>query len=221
MRAWPTDATVAHLIFVDHQTLPTADDLAGAVEHAVRKGARALRTSAMFPDAADIVLGGGFTPIDRLALLRRPLTEIDDLPAPPVRIRPMRAWHLSPCAGIDREAFGLMWANSPASLRDIRTATPLHRARLTRTGRRITGFVVSGAAADTGYLQRLAVAADARRCGIARALVADAMRWMRDQDLTAVMVNTGVTNTAALELYASLGFHTLPDELTIAELRLT
>ena len=67
MRAWPGDDTVAHLIFVDHQTLPVADDLAAAIDHARRKGARAIRTSAMFPDAAGVVLASGFEPIDRLA----------------------------------------------------------------------------------------------------------------------------------------------------------
>ena len=75
MRAWPSDATVAHLIFLDHQHPPTTDQVADAIDHARRKGARAVRTSAMFPDAARIVLGGGFEPIDRLALLHRDLTD--------------------------------------------------------------------------------------------------------------------------------------------------
>lgn len=179
MRAWPSDASVAHLIFVDHQTAPTAADIAAALEHAARKGARAVRTSAMFPDVAEIVLGRGFAPIDRLALLTRPVDPQPDAPARTVRLRPMLPWHLSRCARIDRDSFGLMWGNSPASLRDIRSATPAHRSRIAREGRQITGFAISGAAADTGYLQRLAVAPDHRRAGVAEGLVVDSLSTLR------------------------------------------
>ncbi len=220
MRAWPSDASVAHLIFVDHQTPPTADELAAALDHAARKGARAVRTSAMFPDVAAIVLGWGFEPIDRLALLTRMLEPLPQAPPPAARLGSMMPWHLGRCAQIDRDCFGLMWGNSPASLRDIRTATPIHRSRLARHERRIAGFAVSGAAADTGYLQRLAVAPDRRRLGIARDLVVDSLDWMHRRELRTVLVNTGVGNAAALALYESLGFTVMPDQLTIAELTL-
>jgi ribosomal protein S18 acetylase RimI-like enzyme len=227
MRAWPSDATVAHLIFVDHQTLPSPDDLAEAVDHASRKGARAIRTSAMFPDAASLVVGWGFAPLDRLALLSRHLGGLASTDRVPDRdesatpTRTMRTWHFGACAEIDRDAFGYMWGNSTASLRDIREATPWHRARICRAGRRISGFALSGAAADTGYLQRLAVSPDHRRRGLARTLVVDSLDWMYQRGLRTAMVNTGVDNSAALGLYDSLGFTTLPGELTIAELRLT
>jgi ribosomal protein S18 acetylase RimI-like enzyme len=224
MRAWPSDATVAHLIFVDHQTPPTRSDLADAIAHAERKGARAIRTSAMFPDAARVVLAEGFTTIDRLALLHRSLASDDaergDVTRADHRIGPVRSWHLAACARIDRAAFGLMWGNSPASLRDIRRATPVHHARLARTSRAVGGFAISGAAADTGYLQRLAVAPEYRRLGLARRLTIDSLDWMRRNSLRRAMVNTGIDNDAALSLYRSLGFSALPDELTIAELQL-
>lgn len=224
MRAWPSDATVAHLIFVDHQTPPSRTDLAEAIAHAGRKGARAIRTSAMFPDATRVVLAEGFTPIDRLALLHRSLhddpTEHHPVTRADHRVAPLRSWHLAACAKVDRDAFGLMWGNSPASLRDIRNATPLHHARLIRTSRAVGGFAISGAAADTGYLQRLAVAPEYRRLGLARRLTIDSLDWMRGRGLRQAMVNTGIDNDAALSLYRSLGFEALPDELTIAELQL-
>lgn len=230
MRAWPSDATVAHLIFVDHRQPPSRNDLDDAIAHALRKGARAIRTSAMFPDATRVVLAEGFQPIDRLALLQRSLVDDADTGAPDagstdtgrrdVRIGPLRPWHLPACAEIDRAAFGLMWGNSPASLRDIRRATPAHHARLIRTGNAIGGFAISGAAGDTGYLQRLAVAPEHRRIGLARRLTTDSLDWMRARGLGQAMVNTGVENEAGLALYRSLGFAALPGELTIAELRL-
>lgn len=234
MRAWPGDSTVAHLIFLDHLHVPDDDELADALRHAERKGARAVRTSAMFPDVAEVVLAAGFSTIDRLALLRLDLDDwvegdhsSDERPADERRgddrsgtspeLAAMRPWHRQRCAAIDRAAFGLRWGNTPSSLRDISVATPLHSGRVARFGRRIEGFAISGAAAEQGYLQRLAVAPDARRRGVATALVADSLRWMRARGLETALVNTGVDNHGALALYDSVGFRRLDDELTIAE----
>jgi ribosomal protein S18 acetylase RimI-like enzyme len=219
MRQWPNDPTIAHLIFTDHAEVPTEDDLAQAVAHARRRGARAIRTSALFPDAAEIVLAQGFTPIDHLALLDRRLD--DEVPLPRRSTRPMLAWHHSAAAIVDRDAFGPLWGNDAAGLRDIRRATPRHRARIMRSGRRIVAFAVSGAAGDHGYLQRLAVATAHRRAGYAHDLVADALDWMRRSGLRSVLVNTGIDNHAALQLYERFGFRRLGDELTIGELQLT
>ena len=219
MRAWPGDDTVAHLIFVDHHQVPTSNDLIAAVEHAGRRGARAIRTSALFPDATRVVLAEGFTPIDRLALLQIDL----DRWTMPERGRPtraMRAWHLAPCSRIDREAFGLMWGNTPASLRDVRRATPSHRSRIVRDDGALAGFAISGTASDTGYVQRLAVSPEHRRRGVARVLVDDALAWMSRRGARSAFVNTGVANEAALSLYVATGFVRLADELTIAERKL-
>lgn len=225
MRAWPGDDSVAHLIFLDHNQVPTTNDIAAAVDHATRKGARAIRTSALFPDSAKVLLSAGFAPIDRLALLRLALddtnralpttTDIDG------RIGPMRPWHLTPSAQVDRESFGLMWGNTPASLRDIRRATPSHHCRVVRQRGHVVGFAISGAAADIGYIQRLAVATETRRTGIARALVVEALQWMDRRGVRQALVNTGVANDPALKLYDSIGFTRLADELAIAELKLT
>lgn len=218
MRQWPNDPTVAHLVFVDHSRTPSDDDLVTALEHARRRGARAVRTSALFPTSTDVVLRHGFAPIDRLALLSRSISATSTPPAGRPT-RPVLPWHLSGVAEIDRDAFGPLWGNDAASLREIRRATPRHRARMIRDGRAIVGFVVAGAAGDQGYLQRLAVSPSHRRHGFARDLVVDALRWMHDCGLTSALVNTGVDNAAALHLYDRLGFRRLPDDLIIAELR--
>ncbi len=222
MRQWPNDVTVAHLVFLDHMETPTTDALNAAVEHARRRGARAIRTSALFPRPAEPVLASGFEPIDRLALLRLDLDDeiIDGLPTAG-RTGPLMPWNASSAAGVDQDAFGPMWGNDAASLRDIRRATPHHRARLVRRDRRIAGMAISGAAGGNGYLQRLAVATDHRREGIATTLAVDALRWIYRRDITIAMVNTGVKNTGALALYDRLGFERLDDELIIAERQLT
>ena len=223
MRQWPNDVTVAHLIFVDHQETPTPAEIEAAVAHAQRKGARSIRTSALFPAAAAIMSDAGFSVIDELALLR---TRLDDdviaaLPEPNRRLRQLHPWTHHQAARIDQDAFGLMWGNDAASLRDIRRATPHHHASAVRTDGRLVAFAISGAAGDNGYLQRVAVATDHRRRGIARDLVADALRWMHERRRLHALVNTGVGNEAALALYSDFGFERLDDVLTIAERRLT
>ncbi len=222
MRAWPNDASVAHLIFIDHLDVPSPEAIESAIEHARCRGARAIRTSALFPRAAGVVLGAGFEPIDRLALLRLALDDLTLARLPrPDPSDPMMPWHARRAAVVDQQAFGLMWGNDAASLRDIRRATPQHRARIVRRGRRIAGLAISGAAGANGYLQRVAVAPAHQRGGIARTLVVDALRWMSDRDLSLALVNTGVHNAAGLALYHTLGFERLDDELVIAEHRLT
>jgi ribosomal protein S18 acetylase RimI-like enzyme len=223
MRAWPGDESVAHLIFLDHRQVPTPGELGAAIDHARRKGARAVRTSAMFPDTSAVVAAEGFVPIDRLALLQTDLAGHDPALRQPTHaaISPMRPWHLTPCSRIDRAAFGLMWGNTAASLRDIRSATPWHHARVARSGKHLAGFAISGSAGDIGYLQRLAVDPDHRRRGHATALVMDALDWMSGRGVRRALVNTGVDNTGALDLYGGIGFSRLTDELVIAELGLS
>lgn len=222
MRQWPNDPTIAHLIFVDHKTVATPNAVEAAVEHARSKGARAIRTSALFPASAEVVLTAGFTPIDRLVLLQVLLdqTTMRRLGEPRHRIRSMTPWSHHVAATVDQLAFGSLWGNDAASLRDIRAATPVHRARMVRVGRRLAGFALSGAAADSGYLQRIAVDPEHRRLGIARDLVVDALTWMHADHRTRGLVNTGIDNEPALALYEGLGFTRLADVLTIAERRL-
>jgi ribosomal protein S18 acetylase RimI-like enzyme len=223
MREWPNDPTVAHLIFVDHQLVPSATNLHDAVEHAGRKGARAVRTSALFPAAAEAAAAAGFHPIDRLALLQLDLDDrsFQGLGTADHRVRALQPWMHGRAAAVDQAAFGPLWGNDAPALRDVRRATPAHRARVVGAGRKVTGFALSGAASDSGYLQRVAVSPDHRRQGVAHALVVDALRWMQGTGRSRCLVNTGVDNEAALTLYARLGFQRLADELTIAERHLS
>ena len=129
-------------------------------------------------------------------------------------------WQHRVAAEIDTEAFGPLWGNDAASLRDIRRATPRSRARVVRVDRDVAGVAFSGGAAEHGYLQRLAVGSHFRRRGIAVDLVVDALGWMADSGFESAFVNTGVANAPALALYEGLGFRRVPSELTVAELRL-
>jgi ribosomal protein S18 acetylase RimI-like enzyme len=222
LRPWPNDPTAMLLVFVDHTTVPGGEELEAAVARARQAGVRTLRTSAMFPRTAAIARRHGFEPIDSLHLLRLRLdaaacTRIDALAASiHPTTRPLRAWHHRRAAEVDQNAFGATWGNDAAGIADIRVATPHHRARMVRAGRRMAGFAISGWGGCSGYLQRVAVHREQRRRGIARALVVDALGWMRHHPVTAVYVNTGLENAAALALYEQLGFERLDERLTIA-----
>ena len=183
---------------------------------------RAIRTSALFPRAAERLIAAGFEPIDRLTLLRLHIDDavVDALPDVE-GTRPFLPWHHAAAAIVDQDAFGPMWGNDASSLRAIRSATPHHRARVVRRDGRIVAIAISGAAGSNGYVQRVAVTTGQRRSGIARSLVVDALRWMHGRQIATALVNTGIANDAALALYEGLGFERLDDELTIAEYRPT
>lgn len=210
------------LVFVDHTSTPVGTDFEQAVACARAAGVRTLRTSALFPGAAEVAREHGFAAIDTLHLLRLVLDEetrrgIDALAAAGGHTtRPLRAWHHGRAALVDQDAFGATWGNDAASVADIRLATPHHRARMVREGRRMAGFAIFGWGGHAGYVQRVAVHRDHRRRGVARALVVDGLAWMSAPGLTAVYVNTGIGNAAALGLYEELGFERLDERLVIA-----
>jgi ribosomal protein S18 acetylase RimI-like enzyme len=222
LRPWPNDPSAMLLVFVDHTSVPAGTELEAAVARARQAGVRTLRTSALFPRAAEVAREHGFEPIDTLHLLRLRIdaatcARIDELAACTEHTtRPLRAWQHSRAAEVDQDAFGATWGNDAASVADIRAATPHHRARVVRDGRRMAGFAISGWGGTSGYVQRVAVRRDHRRRGVARALVVDALAWLCGRPVTSVYVNTGLENAAALALYEDLGFERLDERLTIA-----
>ena len=74
---------------------------------------------------------------------------------------------------------------------------------------------MTGRSGRSGYLQRIAVHADARRRGFARTLIADALWWLRRHAVDRALVDTQLDNTAALSLYESCGFRRLPVGLCV------
>lgn len=223
---WPDNADVAHLVLLDHHMVPDRDHVESWVADARAQGAATLRTGALFPSSAPAFLAAGFEVIDTLSLL-----ELDDLTVtadaadatarnhdqPATRLRRLRPSQLDDAAIVDRHAFPAPWANNAAALHDIVTATPRYRARCVHHDGQMVAFSISGRASTWGYVQRLAVEPSARRRGLARLLVADALDWMRRRNVERVLVNTATDNTAALALYRSLGFIERPERLTILE----
>ena len=221
---WPYDDQVAHLVLLDHQMVPTSTDIASWIAEANQRGARTVRTGAIFPDAAAPFLDAGFHVADTLTLLALHLRHRTSTSGPrrvrtggPIRLRRLRPSMLAEAAEIDRRAFSSPWANDTSALADIMTATPHHRSRSVHLDGRMVAFSISGRADRSGYVQRLAVDPSARRRGLAGLLLDDALHWMRRRDVEHAMVNTAFDNRPALALYESVGFGPRPDSLLILE----
>jgi ribosomal-protein-alanine N-acetyltransferase len=197
---WPRRPDIAQLVLLDHHMVPGGQDIEHWLGLAAARGAHTARTNALFPAAAEIFAAAGFHTIDTLTLLELDLSA--DLPA---------------AAEIDRRAFGDEWSNDVDSLDDVRAATPHHRSRVVCEGGRVVGFAISGRAAGTGYIQRLAVDPAFRRRGHAVTLVRDALGWMARRSIDTVLVNTATSNDAALALYRAHGFRRRDQPLRIME----
>lgn len=223
LRSWPYDPDVAQLVLVDHSMVPDADDVRRWIESIEQRGSLIVRTGALFPHASRAFLGAGFTIIDTLALLDVHLDEIhiDLLKRTSTKqvatTSRMRHQHIDELAELDRRAFGDPWGNDAASLTDITTATPRHRARVIKRRSGLAGYAISGLAGTNGYVQRLAVHPDAQGGGHGRSLLVDGLAWMQRRGATRAMVNTGVDNQVALQLYASCGFERCTEQLVILE----
>ena len=219
---WPHDPTVALIAPVDHGSPVDPDDFDRCDATARASGARLARTGALLPAAARLVMARGWHPIDELALLAvdLPSGRHRDIaqPRPGVRTRRLGRRHLRAAARVDLAAFGPLWALDPAALRATTTATGRARfRRVAEPGGPLVGHALTGVSDDIGYLQRLAVHPGRRRRGIADALVTDALDWIEGLGCRRAVVNTSVTNVAALALYHRHGFTELPERLVVAE----
>jgi len=116
---------------------------------------------------------------------------------------------------LDHRAFPRFWRLDADGLKDAKDATPSTHFTIAANDRTPVGYSVTGRGGTSGFLQRLATDPDHQRHGIATALVADALRWCDTRRCERVLVNTQVTNTAALALYLSLGFDKTPNDLVV------
>ncbi len=194
---------------------------AATVDRAARRlaaeGVAHLVTPALHLADARPFLAAGFAPREELHLLRRSLRI--ETPEPDHPTRPGRRWHRELALGIDATAFDGFWRFDRTNLDEACRATPHHRFRLIGSDGPV-GYAVTGRAGNRGYLQRLAVDPVAQGNGFGRALVADALTWLRRRGADEVMVNTQERNTRALGLYRSMGFVDEPHGLLVLERRL-
>ncbi len=223
VRPWPNEPTIGHLVLLDFAMVPTGAQVASwtADAFAANPQYERLRTSVLLPDAATVFAAEGYVDADRLVLLEREIPRSPALPKPagPAVLGRLTARKLGTAAELDRRAFPPEWRNDERSLADVSGATPQHHNRLASIGGRPVGFAISGRSKHVGYLQRFAVDPSARRAGIGRQLVDDALRWLQRRGATTALVNTGIDNTAGLALYRHAGFTARPDLVVVMERR--
>ena len=224
------------------ERVPTDPAVVDGCLHALhRAGYRAVVTSAVAPADALPFVDAGFDVRERLHLLEHDLSDLPERGAEP---RARRAWRSDreSVLALDGLAFDQFWRLGELGLREALHATPSVRFRVCdapdvgRRGRppseetplaastsgdgRAPGpiaYAITGRAGRQGYLQRVAVHPDGRRRGWGRALVMDALRWLRRHDARRALVNTQWTNDGALALYESCGFRQMPVGLCVLD----
>lgn len=172
------------------------------------RGVSEIYSSALTSAEAESFFAAGFEPVDSLWLLIRPLGPS----APPivrtgspVKTARARRKHLPAIEALDAASFNDFWSLDRTGILEARSATARSRFTVALAPEPL-GYAITGWGSGQAYLQRLAVAPSARRKGIARGLVSDALRAARRRMNARVLVNTQVGNEAALNLYLSLGF---------------
>ena len=213
---WRGDPTIAELAPALSGRPVAVDSIERGLELVAGRGFRAVLTNALAPEEQHGYLSAGFSVHERLHLLSRTLDAIPDPPASP-RLRRGRRRDRSPLLGVDHAAFDPFWRLDQLGLDDALRATPSSRLRVSAGP--MVAYAVTGRAGPRGYLQRLAVHPDHQRRGWGRALVIDALRWLRRRGADTAIVNTQESNTAAYELYVALGFAPLPDGLAVLSYR--
>ena len=190
-----------------------------------------LRTNAVGPGVADDLQMFGFSVKQELMLLSY---ACDDEASSPTYSSPpysSQGWSIRRISSrqtirIDLAAFGDEWALDPAALDYASSATQASRLRGAvgrprwRNISKRSGFYLAGYTESNGYLQRLSVHPTSQREGAGRALVCDALQWLRASGVQRIFVNTDVHNEPALALYESLGFSRMNYTLTVMEIGL-
>jgi ribosomal protein S18 acetylase RimI-like enzyme len=196
-------------------TPPSLPEIERCVAALRAGGYHAVVTSALGPAAAGPFVDAGFSVRERLHLL---VHDLDDLPHSMSPTRRARRSDRAAILTLDAHAFDGFWRMDDDALTDTVHATPATRFRVTTGrpgGRDVSGYAITGHADGRGYLQRLAVHPAARQRGFGRALVVDALRWLRRRATARALVNTQLENTTALALYESCGFRRLPVGLCV------
>ncbi len=80
------------------------------------------------------------------------------------------------------------------------------RGWVAEDGGAVVGFVVARCAANEIEILNLAIAPEARRRGVARLLVAEAIAWGESCGAVKAFLEVRESNSAAIRLYESLGF---------------
>jgi ribosomal protein S18 acetylase RimI-like enzyme len=213
---WRGDSHVALLTPIPDGPPPSASFVRQCLDVLASRGYRRVVTGALAPVEQLGFLDAGFAVAEELHLLAHDLRDLQ--PRPRIPMRRARLDDHAAVLAVDTASFSPFWRLDAAGLADTLEATPRVRFRVAvDAADRVLGYTVVGRAGRRGYLQRLAVDADARLGGLGTALVLDGLWWLRRWRVTRALVNTQHGNESALALYRRLGFRPEPVGLSVLE----
>ncbi len=211
LATWRGDGIVAHLAPAATRPLST-EFVAGCLDWLREQGYRSVITSALSADECPGFFEAGFDLHEELDLLTH---DLSTLPPRPRGLHRARRRDRPAVIEVDALAFPPFWRLHEGGLEEALAATPSVRFRVAGRGLALLGYAIAGRGGNVGYLQRLAVHPAARGRGLGRALVVDALVWLRRRGATRAMVNTQRTNENARALYRACGFSLLPEGLSV------
>lgn len=119
------------------------------------------------------------------------------------KILSMQAQHIPQIAALEKQCFSDPW--SEAAVRS-ELENPLSLWLAAERNGAVLGYVGSQMVPPEADMMNLAVAPEARRQGIADALIGELIRRLSTKDVTSLSLEVRVSNTAARSLYEKLGF---------------
>ena len=209
--SWRGRADIAYLS-VGAQHPPTPEVVDRCLRMLRGRGYASVVTNALGPADTLPFVDAGFSVHERLHLLRHDLGAIPRTDHP---TRRGRAADHTAILALDHRAFRPFWQLDAAAMSSAIEATPTTRFRVIDDGERIAAYGITGRAGRQGYLQRIGVDPEVQGRGFGRAMVADALRWLRRHRAHAAVVNTQLDNESALALYQSCGFREMPTGLCV------
>lgn len=121
----------------------------------------------------------------------------------PVRLRDLTALDVPAVAQVERRVFSDAW---PEACFHSELAQGMTWARLAELDGALAGYLLAWLGAGTGHIGNLAVTPEARRRGVARALLADLLDQARATGVARVTLEVRAANFAAQALYRAHGF---------------
>lgn len=208
---WRGRDDIAYLSPLAGAALPSAAFVCRSVRSLSEQGYRRVVTGALSEPEQVAFRAAGFEVAEHLHLLGHDLHDLHELAAvrtPPGVLRRCTRSDRQAVLELDRLAFDPFWQLDEWGLQEAVSATSHTRFRIVAgaSDPPVLGYAITGRAGRRGYVQRLAVHPQARRRGVGLLLVADSLGWLRRWRVDRAMVNTQLTNTAALALYERAGF---------------
>jgi [ribosomal protein S18]-alanine N-acetyltransferase len=131
-----------------------------------------------------------------------------------VVVREGSAADIPAVAQVDAASFEGLWGWGEPDLQDFLANERLAVAE-TRDGT-VLGYTLANVNRGAATLTRLAVAPEARKCGIGRALLGEAAEWAAKCGAVTVALCTQVENSASRKLYAASGLTELEERYAFA-----